>query len=128
MALDYAHGAVTLPMDIRDCQDGVPSLLLLFSLVWQTGSDPVRRTGLAVNVSNPKGLSEVLNSKRDLAFLFRDLATLRTDLPLFAAVDDLLLEGSYDSLSSHSRSLGQSEVFEEARSAFLLRRQDFFPQ
>ena len=46
-----------------------------------------------VNVSNPKGLSEVLNSKRDLAFLFRDLATLRTDLPLFATVDDLLWKG-----------------------------------
>lgn len=46
-----------------------------------------------VNVSNSKGLSEVLNSKRDLAFLFRDLATLRTDLPLFATVDDLLWKG-----------------------------------
>ncbi len=46
-----------------------------------------------VNVSNPKGLSEVLNSNRDLAFLFRDLATLRTDLPLFATVDDLLWKG-----------------------------------
>jgi 5'-3' exonuclease len=46
-----------------------------------------------VNVSNPKGLSEVLNSQRDLAFLFRDIATLRTDLPLFATVDDLLWKG-----------------------------------
>jgi 5'-3' exonuclease len=46
-----------------------------------------------VNVSNPKGLSQVLNSKRNLAFLFRDLAMLRTDLPLFATVDDLLWKG-----------------------------------
>jgi 5'-3' exonuclease len=46
-----------------------------------------------VSVSNPKGLSEVLNSQRDLAFLFRDIATLRTDLPLFATVDDLLWKG-----------------------------------
>jgi len=46
-----------------------------------------------VNVSNPKGLSEVLNSKRDLALLFRDIATLRTDLPLFATVDELLWKG-----------------------------------
>jgi 5'-3' exonuclease len=46
-----------------------------------------------VNVSNSKGLSEVFNSKRDLAFLFRDIATLRTDLPLFATVDDLLWKG-----------------------------------
>jgi 5'-3' exonuclease len=46
-----------------------------------------------VNISNSKGLSEVLNSKRDLAFLFRDIATLRTDLPLFATVDELLWKG-----------------------------------
>jgi 5'-3' exonuclease len=46
-----------------------------------------------VNVSNSKGLSEVLNRQRDLAFLFRDIATLRTDLPLFATVDDLLWKG-----------------------------------
>ena len=46
-----------------------------------------------VNVSNPKALSEVFNSRRDLAFLFRDLATLRTDLPLFATIDDLLWKG-----------------------------------
>jgi 5'-3' exonuclease len=46
-----------------------------------------------VNVSNSKNLSEVLNAKRDLAFLFRDLATLRTDLALFASVDDLLWTG-----------------------------------
>jgi 5'-3' exonuclease len=46
-----------------------------------------------VNISNPKGLSEVLNSRRDLALLFRDIATLRTDLPLFATVDELLWKG-----------------------------------
>ncbi|NYF90359.1 5'-3' exonuclease H3TH domain-containing protein [Tunturiibacter empetritectus] len=46
-----------------------------------------------VNVSNRKSLSEVFNSKRDLAFLFRDLAMLRPNLPLFATVDDLLWTG-----------------------------------
>jgi hypothetical protein len=46
-----------------------------------------------VNISNLKNLSEVFNSKRDLAFLFRDLATLRTDLSLFATIDDLLWTG-----------------------------------
>jgi 5'-3' exonuclease len=46
-----------------------------------------------INVSNPNGLSQVLKSKRDLAFLFRDIATLRTDLALFATVDELLWKG-----------------------------------
>ncbi len=43
-----------------------------------------------VNAANPARLAAVLNAERDRAFLFRDLATLRTDIPLFDSVDDLL--------------------------------------
>ena len=46
-----------------------------------------------INVSNPQGLALTLKEKRELAFLFRDLATLRTGLPLFTSVDDLLWRG-----------------------------------
>jgi len=46
-----------------------------------------------VNVSSPQSLSATLKEKRDLALLFRDIATLRTDLPLFASVDELLWRG-----------------------------------
>jgi hypothetical protein len=46
-----------------------------------------------VNISNLKSLSKVFNCRRDLAFLFRDVATLRTGLPLFATIDDLLWTG-----------------------------------
>ena len=46
-----------------------------------------------VNVSSPSSLSRTLHDKRHLAFLFRDLATLRTGLPLFASVDELLWQG-----------------------------------
>ena len=46
-----------------------------------------------VNVSSPRGLAEVLLAQRDRAYLFRDLATLRADLPLFADVDELLWKG-----------------------------------
>ena len=42
-----------------------------------------------VNVSNPRALSEVLRSDWDRAILFRDLATLRCDLKLFADLDEL---------------------------------------
>jgi len=35
-----------------------------------------------------------LARERDLAFLFRDLATLRTDIPLFASIDELQWAGS----------------------------------
>ena len=46
-----------------------------------------------VNAANPARLAAVLNAERDRAFLFRDLATLRTDIPLFDSVDDLLWKG-----------------------------------
>jgi 5'-3' exonuclease len=46
-----------------------------------------------VNVMNSAGLSATLRSQRKLAFLFRDLATLRTDIPLFESVEELRWAG-----------------------------------
>jgi 5'-3' exonuclease len=42
-----------------------------------------------VNAANPARLAATLDAGRDRAFLFRDLATLRTDLPLFDDVEAL---------------------------------------
>ena len=42
-----------------------------------------------VNAANPGALAYTLAAERDRAFLFRDLATLRTSVPLFDSVDDL---------------------------------------
>jgi 5'-3' exonuclease len=42
-----------------------------------------------VNVANPGGLAYTFQQDRDKAFLFRTLATLRTDIPLFTSVDEL---------------------------------------
>jgi 5'-3' exonuclease len=42
-----------------------------------------------VNAARPGALAVTLAEERDRAFLFRDLATLRTHLPLFASVDGL---------------------------------------
>ena len=46
-----------------------------------------------VRVTNPQALAQTLRHDRERAFLFRDLATLRTDLPLFANVDELRWRG-----------------------------------
>ena len=51
---------------------------------WQTWS---------VNARNAAGLSRTLNENRDLALLFRTLATLRIDIPLFTSVDALKWNG-----------------------------------
>ncbi|GAC1393427.1 MAG: hypothetical protein NVSMB31_12850 [Vulcanimicrobiaceae bacterium] len=42
-----------------------------------------------VNVSSPAKLAQTLTLQRDNALLFRDLATLRTDITLFDDVDEL---------------------------------------
>ena len=46
-----------------------------------------------VNAARPGALARTLASERDLAFLFRDLATLRTDVPLFTSIDELRWQG-----------------------------------
>jgi 5'-3' exonuclease len=46
-----------------------------------------------VNAANPAALSGTLHRERDRAFLFRDLATLRRDIPVFDTVDDLRWTG-----------------------------------
>ena len=42
-----------------------------------------------VNAAKPGALAYTLEQQRDRAFLFRDLATLRCDIELFASVEDL---------------------------------------
>jgi len=46
-----------------------------------------------VNASNAKALAQTLCEQRDLALLFRTLATLRPDIPLFDDVDQLQWRG-----------------------------------
>ncbi len=47
----------------------------------------------SVNARNAAGLSRTLNENRDLVLLFRTLATLRIDVPLFTSVDALKWNG-----------------------------------
>jgi 5'-3' exonuclease len=46
-----------------------------------------------VNVASPKALSNTLVANREQALLFRVLATLRTDVPVFDSVDELEWKG-----------------------------------
>ncbi|HEV8317211.1 MAG TPA: 5'-3' exonuclease H3TH domain-containing protein [Vicinamibacterales bacterium] len=46
-----------------------------------------------VNAANAYALAQTLARERDRAFLFRDLATLRSDISLFESVDDLRWNG-----------------------------------
>ncbi len=46
-----------------------------------------------VNATSPAALARTFAAERDRAFLFRTLATLRTDIPLFDSVDELRWAG-----------------------------------
>jgi 5'-3' exonuclease len=56
-----------------------------------------------VNAANPAALARVLNAERDRALLFRHLATLRTDLPVFETVDELRWSGTATSSPTIAR-------------------------
>ena len=54
---------------------------------------PADWTAWGVNASRPSALAATLVRERDRAFLFRELARLRIDLPLFTNVDELRWTG-----------------------------------
>ena len=56
-------------------------------------SIPADWRGWSVNATNASALADTLLRERDRALLFRLLATLRTDIPLFKDVDDLRWTG-----------------------------------
>jgi 5'-3' exonuclease len=58
-----------------------------------------------LQVARAASLAATLRRDRDLAFLFRRLATLRTDLPLFESVDELAWQGPTPALSGLRRRL-----------------------
>jgi 5'-3' exonuclease len=56
-----------------------------------------------VNANSPAALSRALTASRDLAFLFRTLATLRTDVRLFSNIEELRWKGpkpGFDQMAS----------------------------
>ena len=59
-----------------------------------------------VNVSSPARLALTFDRERDRAFLFRDLATLRTDIDLFKSVDDLKWKGPTPAFKAMAERLG----------------------
>ena len=86
---------------VGDAADGYPGLrgwgpksaAAVLARFGHLESIPVDSRSWCVNAANPAALALTFVRERDRAFLFRDLATLRTHLPLFDSVDDLYWEG-----------------------------------
>jgi 5'-3' exonuclease len=87
---------------VGDAADGYPGLrgwgaksaAAVLARYGHIESIPPNAPDWKVNVSNPRRLAEVLNEDRNRAFLFRDLATLRTDIPLFNSTEELRWENA----------------------------------
>ena len=63
-----------------------------------------------VNVAKPAALAYTLERQRDLALLFRELATLRVDIPLFESVDELQWNGITDAARLRGYGLLDAEI------------------
>jgi 5'-3' exonuclease len=61
---------------------------------------------------------EVLGDRRELALLFKDLATLRTDAPLFHDVDELRWRGPTDSFAAFAERVGATRIVARCQAAF----------
>jgi 5'-3' exonuclease len=59
----------------------------------------------------------VLGEKRDLALLFKDLATLRTDAGLFRQVDELRWRGPTTAFAGWAERLGEIRLLERCAKA-----------
>jgi 5'-3' exonuclease len=59
----------------------------------------------------------VLGDQRELALLFKDLATLRTDAPLFKNVNELRWRGPTDAFAAHADRMKSPRLLERALKA-----------
>ncbi len=68
-----------------------------------------------VPVRGAARLAAALEEHRELAKLFRTLATLRTDIPVFASVDDLRWQGPAPAFERVAEQLGMPGLWDRAR-------------
>ena len=86
---------------VGDAADGYPGLpgwgaksaAAVLAKFGHLESIPADWRAWGVNATRPGALAQTLERERDRVLLFRDLATLREDIDLFASVDELLWPG-----------------------------------
>ena len=94
---------------VGDAADGYPGI---------PGIGPIT----AARLLNRHGIIEgfppaILGESRDLALLFKDLATLRIDAPLFPDVEELRWRGPNDAFAAFAKHLGEARLLERCLKA-----------
>ena len=94
---------------VGDSADGYPGI---------RGIGPKGAAGLLMRYGAIEGLpTHVLGERRDLALLFKKLATLRTDAPLLADVDELRWRGPTERFQSLTERIGDLRLLARAGTA-----------
>jgi 5'-3' exonuclease len=86
---------------VGDAADGFPGLrgwgaksaAAVLSRYQHLEAIPANSADWGINVTSPRALAGTLKEEWELALLFRSIATLKTDLKLFGAVEDLRWKG-----------------------------------
>jgi 5'-3' exonuclease len=94
---------------VGDAADGYPGIAGIGSI---TAARLLNRHGI-IETFPP----DVLGDSRDLALLFKDLATLRTDAPLFRYVDELRWRGPTKAFAACAEHLGETRLLERSLKA-----------
>ncbi len=96
---------------VGDAADGYPGIPGIGSI---TAAQFLNRYGAIENF--PPAL---LGERRDLALLFKDLATLRTDAPLFRDVDELRWRGPASAFASWTKRMEEPRLLERCLKAHI---------
>jgi 5'-3' exonuclease len=94
---------------VGDAADGYPGIPGIGSI---TAAQLLNRHGMIENFP-----PAVLGERRELALLFKNLATLRTDAPLFRDVDELHWHGPADQFASWTERMGVPRLVERCLKA-----------
>ena len=91
---------------VGDAADGYPGI---------PGIGPVTAARLLNRYGSIESLTdEILGGRRELALLFKDLATLRTDAPLFDHVEALRWRGPREDFAALAQRMGAAALVERA--------------
>ena len=108
---------------VGDAADGFPGIpgwgaksastvLARFEHLESIPADPRRWKLKPISPGRAASLAESLSQRRDEAYLYRKLATLRDDVPLEETLDDLKWQGAYPRLKKLCHELGDDRISE----------------
>jgi 5'-3' exonuclease len=106
---------------VGDSADGFPgipgwgaksasSVLARFEHIESIPADPQKWNLKSISPGRMASLAESLSQRRDEAYLYRKLATLRDDVPLKETLNDLKWQGAYPRLKKLCHELGDDRI------------------